>query len=97
MEAPDCGAGALQGLEVRHWGPVALERPAEGVAVLAAALDSHVLALLWSEGTLQCLRVTLGSAKQATLRQQVWRSLLSVHLTHPAGCGKGMSTQNLKP
>ena len=71
LGTPDCGARVLQGLEVRQWGPVALERPAEGAAVLAAALDSHVLALLWSEGTLQCLRVALGPAKQATLRQQV--------------------------
>lgn len=78
------GLGEGQGLEVRQWGPVALERPAEGAAVLAAALDSHVLALLWSEGTLQCLRVTFGSAKQATLRQQVGRSLQIVLFTHLA-------------
>ena len=92
LGTPDCGAGALQGLEVRQWGPVALERPAEGAAVLAAALDSHVLALLWSEGTLQCLRVALGPAKQATLRQQVGICLLSMHVSHMAGCVKATTS-----
>ena len=71
MEILDWGPGVLQNRELRQWGPVALEGPAEGAVVVAAALDGGVLSLLWSESTLQCLRVTLGSAKQATLRQQV--------------------------
>ena len=88
LHLPGFGVGPLQGLEVRQWGPVALERPAEGAAVLAAALDGHVLALLWSEGTLQCLRVALSPGKQATLRQQVGRRFNSMHVSYPAGCNK---------
>ena len=63
-----------QGTDLRQWGPSALVPPAGGAAgstVVAASLDAMTLALLWSDGCLQCLRMALGPAQQATLRQQV--------------------------
>jgi len=64
-------AAAAQGATLQQWGAAALQAPADGAAVVAASLDADTLALLWSDGTLQCLRMALGAGQRATLRIQV--------------------------
>lgn len=71
----------VQGGDLRQWGPTALDPPggaAGGAAVLAAALDGAMLALLWSDGTLQCLRLALGPTQRAMLRHQVRASAVQM-------------------
>jgi len=83
-------AAAAQGAKLRQWGAAALEAPAEGAAVVAASLDADTLALLWSDGTLQCLRVALGAGQQASLRIQVRVACAcAAQAPHIAGGGGG--------